>query len=78
MRSASHKTLMCNKLCNCLFSDVLARRPALDTLLLLTLGHSGRYQSVQSLDARDALDGQGVSRVWTLWFVLNQVEATGM
>jgi hypothetical protein len=59
MRSASHKTMMCNKLCNCLFSDVLARRPALDTLLLLTLGHSGRYQSVQSLDARDALDGRG-------------------
>ena len=30
MGVASHKTLMCNKLCNCLFSDVLAKRPALD------------------------------------------------
>jgi len=30
MRVTRHKTLMCNKLCNCLFSELLAKRPALD------------------------------------------------
>jgi len=68
---ASHKTLMCNKLCNCLFSDVLAKRPALDALLLWTvgvlwpvserpesgrLGCSGRAGGVQSLDALPELN----------------------
>jgi hypothetical protein len=46
MRVTSHKTFMCNKLCNCLFSDILAKRPA--------------------LDAWFTLDGQRVSRVWTV------------
>ena len=35
--------------------------------------HSGRYQTVQSLDACFALDGLGVSRFWTLWRVMNQL-----
>ncbi len=28
--TVDQNTQMCNKLCNCLFSDVLAKRPALD------------------------------------------------
>jgi hypothetical protein len=66
MRVASHKTFMCNKLCNCLFSVVLTKCPALDALLLWTLAalwpvsdrpesgrlvRSGRVGGVQSLDA---------------------------
>jgi hypothetical protein len=30
------------------------------------LSCSGRYQSVQSLDGSGTLDGEGVSRFWTL------------
>ena len=30
MRVTSHKTFMCNKMCNCLFSVVLTKRPALN------------------------------------------------
>ena len=64
---------MCNKLCNCLFSAVLAKRPALDALLLWTLaalwpvsdrpesgrlGCSGRVGGVQSLDDQDLLEAE--------------------
>ena len=56
MRVASHKTLMCNKLCNCLFSDVLAKRPALDACC--------------TLDGTSTLAGIGASRVWTLGLLL--------
>ena len=52
MRVTSHKTLMCNKLCNCLFSDVLVKRPALDACC--------------TLDGMVTLAGIGASRVWTL------------
>ena len=43
MRVAGDKTLMCNKLCNCLFSDVLTKRPALDATSfgLVTLDRQG-------------------------------------
>ncbi len=51
---------MCNKLCNYLFTDVLAKRPALDAWSLWPVsdrpesgrfGCSGRAGGVQSLDA---------------------------
>jgi len=35
MRVTSHKKLMCNKLCNCLSSDVMAKCPALDACCTL-------------------------------------------
>ena len=43
---------MCNKLCNCLFPDVLVKRPALDACC--------------TLDGMVTLAGIGASRVWTL------------
>ena len=66
MGVASHKTLMCNKLCNCLFSDVLTKRPALDAWCALdgikasrlwTLGLLWTVRGCPELDARGALDG---------------------
>jgi hypothetical protein len=52
MRVKSHKTLMCNKLCNCLFSELFSEASSSGRLL-----HSGRYQSFQSLDGSGTLDG---------------------
>jgi len=68
MRVTSHKTLMCNKLCNCLFSDVLAKRPALDawsalagirpsrvwTLCYLMYGSSNEVLAARQLSTRTA------------------------
>ena len=81
MRVKSHKIIMCNKLCNWVFSDFFVECPALDAWSFWTvrvlwtvserpesgrLGCSGRVVGVQNLDALFALDGQGVSRIRTL------------
>ena len=52
MRVTSYKTLMCNKLCNFLFSELLAKRPALDACC--------------TLDGTGALAGIRASRHWTV------------
>ena len=52
MRNASHKNLMCNKLCNWVFSVVFVKRPAVDSLLPLTVA-----LVMMSLDVKN-LDGQ--------------------
>ena len=74
MRFTSHKNLLCNKLCNCLFSVVLTKRPAQDAWSLWPVSdrpdsgrlvRSGRVGGVQSLDATSfglvTLDRQGVA-----------------
>jgi hypothetical protein len=52
MRVSSHKSLMCNNLCNCLFSVVSTKCPALDAPI--------------TLDAWSTMAGIGPSRAWTL------------
>ena len=55
---------MCNKMCNCLFSVVLTKRPALDALLVWTVRilwpvskrpASGRFDVLNKLDAAGGL-----------------------
>ena len=53
MRVTSHKTFMCNKLCNWVFCLFLLKCPALDALA--------------ALDGTGALDGIRASRFWTLF-----------
>ena len=82
MRFTSHKTLMCNKLCNWVFCVFLMKRPALDALLLWTvralwpvserpesgrLSCSGRVGGAQILDAL-----AGDESTWYGWDELAQ------
>jgi hypothetical protein len=52
MRVASHKTLMCNKLCNLVFSVVLVKRPAVGDGLPLTIALVKIGLGVKNLDGQ--------------------------
>ena len=75
MRVASHKTLMCNKLCNWVFCLLYLKCPALDVWLgldgqgasrLWTLVVPLTVKGVQTLDGNGTLTYWGASRILTL------------